>query len=371
MVSSSTHEIFLAATPGLERPLMQEAVERGFSGATVVPGGVTVTGDWTEVWRANLLLRGANRVLLRFAQFPAVHLAQLDKRSRKLPWADLLKPDVPVRVEATSRRSRIYHAGAARERVEKAIADTLGTRIDPEAEVKIMLRIEKDMCTFSVDTSGELLHKRGYKLSVAKAPLRETMAAMFLRECGFTGGEPVVDPMCGSGSFVIEGAEIAAGLAPGRDRSFAFEQLATFDADAWQRIRGTIETGAPQTLFFGFDRNPGAVDAARSNAEAAGIADWTRFSQATVSALKPPPGPPGLVIANPPYGLRIGDEKRLRALYGSLGKVLMERFSGWRAGIVTSSQSLARATRLPFEPAGPVVDHGGTKVRLYQTAPLK
>ncbi len=371
METDTTPEIFLAATPGLESPLCAEAAECGFAEPTIVPGGVTLRGDWTEVWRANLVLRGANRVLRRFATFPAVHLAQLDKRARKLPWAELLKPDVPVRVEATSRRSRIYHAGAARERVERAISETLGAPIDPEAGVKIQLRIEKDLCTFSVDTSGELLHKRGHKLSVAKAPMRETMAAMFLRECGFTGDEPVLDPMCGSGSFVMEAAEIAAGLAPGRDRSFAFEQLASFDASAWEALRGSVQATPPGLLFHGSDRNAGAVEAARQNAESAGIAEWTRFSQASISAIKPPPGPSGLVIANPPYGGRIGDEKRLRSLYGSLGKVLMERFAGWRVGIVTSSQSLARSTRLPLLQPGPVVDHGGTKVRLYRTDTLR
>ncbi|MEY8842363.1 class I SAM-dependent RNA methyltransferase [Cribrihabitans sp. XS_ASV171] len=370
METDATSEIFLAATPGLESPLCEEATEQGFAQAKIVPGGVTIQGGWPEVWRANLVLRGANRVLRRFAQFPAVHLAQLDKRARKLPWGELLRPDMPVKVEATSRKSRIYHAGAARERIERAITETLGAPITAEGGIRILLRIEKDLCTFSVDTSGELLHKRGHKLSVAKAPIRETMAAMFLRECGFTGDEPVFDPMCGSGSFVMEAAEIAAGLAPGRDRNFAFEQLASFEADAWVAMRNSVQGTVPEVLFHGSDRNAGAVEAARQNAESAGIAKWTRFTQASVSAIKPPPGPPGLVIANPPYGVRIGDEKRLRALYGSLGKVLMERFGGWRVGVVTSSQTLARSTRLPLLAPGPVVDHGGTKVRLYRTDTL-
>ena len=370
MEPSNDFEIFLVATPGLESPLLAEAVEKGFARAQVLPGGVSCRGGWPEVWRANLCLRGANKVLVRIGSFPAVHLAQLDKRARKFPWSDFLRPDVPVKVEATSRKSRIYHAGAARQRVERAITETLGAPVSSDAGVRVLLRIEKDICTFSIDTSGDPLHKRGHKPAVAKAPMRETMAAMFLRDCGFDGTEPVLDPMCGSGTFVIEAAEIAAGLYPGRSRQFAFENLRHFDAEAWGAMHQheTQQDAAPQ--FFGSDRNAGAIDAATTNADRAGVVDSTKFQCRSVSEIKPPLGSAGLVITNPPYGARIGDEKRLRSLYGSLGKVLMSRFSGWRVGIITSNQSLARATRLPLLPNGPVVDHGGTKVRLYRTAPL-
>ncbi|MDA7963558.1 class I SAM-dependent RNA methyltransferase [Ruegeria sp.] len=363
-------EIFLIATPGLEAPLCAEAVQNGFASARAVPGGVICKGGWPEVWRANLVLRGANKVLVRLGGFPAVHLAQLDKRARKFPWSDVLRPDIPVKVEATCRKSRIYHAGAARQRVENAISETLGAPVSSEASLRVLLRIEKDLCTFSVDTSGEPLHKRGHKSAVAKAPMRETMAAMFLRDCGFDGAEPVLDPMCGSGTFVIEAAEIASGLLPGRARRFAFEDLVTYDPEIWQQMRVSEDTNPSGLIFRGSDRNAGAIEAATTNAARAGVADITQFHQRAVSDIKPPEGPAGLVIVNPPYGARIGDEKRLRSLYGSLGKTLLTRFHGWRVGIVTSTPSLARATRLPLLPPGPVVDHGGTKIRLYKTDPL-
>ncbi|NVO56246.1 class I SAM-dependent RNA methyltransferase [Rhodobacteraceae bacterium B1Z28] len=370
MEKSDTLEIFLVATPGLEAPLCDEAIQNGFAEAHKVPGGVSCRGDWSEVWRANLCLRGANKVLVRLGSFPAVHLAQLDKRARKFPWADFLRPDIAIKVEATSRKSRIYHAGAAKQRIETAISETLGAPISSEASLRVLLRIEKDLCTLSVDTSGDPLHKRGHKPAIAKAPMRETMAAMFLRECGFDGSEPVLDPMCGSGTFVIEAAEITLGLQPGRSRRFAFEDLAGFDAQAWQALRQHGAVPDIDLTFIGSDRNSGAIEAASTNANQAGVSHITRFTQRAVSDIKPSEGPAGLVIVNPPYGARIGDEKRLRSLYGSLGKVLMSRFSGWRVGIVTSSASLARSTRLPLLPAGPVVDHGGTKIRLYRTDPL-
>ncbi|NOD94675.1 class I SAM-dependent RNA methyltransferase [Ruegeria sp. HKCCD4884] len=370
MEQNADLDIFLIATPGLEGPLCAEAQSNGFAQAKEVRGGVTCRGSWSEIWRANLTLRGANKVLVRLGNFPAVHLAQLDKRARKFPWKQFLRPDVPIKVEATSRKSRIYHAGAARQRIERAISETLGAPISSEASLRVLLRIEKDMCTLSIDSSGELLHKRGHKEAIAKAPMRETMAAMFLHDCGYTGNEPVLDPMCGSGTFVIEAAEIALGLLPGRSRSFAFEDLASFDRDHWQSMRDSFTSKESGLTFYGSDRNAGAIEAATANAKRAQVSQATQFHLKSVSDMKPPEGPKGLVIVNPPYGARIGDEKRLRSVYGAMGKALMSRFQGWRVGIVTSSASLARSTRLPLLAPGPVVDHGGTKIRLYKTDPL-
>ncbi|MEY8800728.1 class I SAM-dependent RNA methyltransferase [Leisingera sp. XS_AS12] len=374
MRNDETFEIFLTVAPGLEQALLDEARELGFAAPKAVPGGVTVQGGWSEVWRANLSLRGAARVLARIGEFRAFHLAQLDKRARKFPWGEVLRADVPVRVEvATNRKSKIYHAGAAAQRVEKAIAETLGapiTRDAAEAALTVKLRIEDNLCVFSVDTSGEGLHKRGHKSAVGKAPMRENLAALFLRECGYTGSEPVVDPMCGSGTFVIEAAEIAAGMLPGRNRHFAFEQLVSFDPASWENMKQQGVARAVDQVFQGSDRNAGAVEMAAANAERAGVAENTRFLQAAVSDLQRPAGPPGLVIVNPPYGARIGNKKLLFALYGALGQVLKERFSGWRVGIVTSDTALAKATQLPFLPFGPPVAHGGLKIRLYKTDPL-
>lgn len=367
---SDTFEIFLTVQPGLESVLRDEAIACGWPDARVVPGGVTIRGGWPDVWRANLSLRGAGRVLARFAEFRAMHLAQLDKRARKIDWASVLRADLPVKVEATCRKSRIYHAGAAKQRVETAIAETLGAPVSDDAALTVRVRIEDDLATFSIDTSGEALHKRGHKQSVGKAPMRETLAALFLRSCGYDGAEPVYDPMCGSGTFPIEAAEIAAGLMPGRARSFAFEHLASSDADAWEAIKAGQEPRAPAAHFYGSDRDTGAIASATANAERAGVAEFTHFHHCAASDITPPDGPPGLVIVNPPYGARIGNRKLLFALHGSLGARLKDQFRGWRVGIITSDGGLAKSTGLPFLPPGPVVPHGGLKVRLYQTAPL-
>ncbi len=369
MSDAPQFEIFLVATPGLEAPLCEEATRAGFD-AKLVEGGVAMVGGWPEVWRANLELRGATRVLARIAQFRAMHLAQLDKRSRKVAWGDFLLPGVAVSVEATCRKSKIYHAGAAAQRVATAISEEFGAPVADDADVRVLARIEDDLVTISLDTTGASLHKRGHKEAVARAPMRETMAAMFLRQCGFAGTEPVLDPMCGSGTFVIEAAEIASGLKPGRTRSFAFEQLKTFDAKAWAALKADVAPRPTELRFFGSDRDAGAVRMAGENAGRAGVSDLVRFEQRAVEDLERPEGPPGLVIVNPPYGARIGLKGPLLVLHRRLGDSLKAKFSGWRVGIITADAELARATGLRFEKPGVPVLHGGIRVTLWQTAPL-
>ena len=359
-------DIFLVATPGLEAPLAAEALAAGFSDAKIIDGGVTFPGTWPDVWRANLVLRGATRILARVASFRAMHLAQLDKRARKLPWSEILRPDIPVHVEASCKRSRIYHAGAAAQRVATAIREELGAPIAEDATLRIMVRIEDDLVTVSIDTTGESLHKRGFKEGVAKAPMRETMAAMFLAQCGYDGTGPVLDPMCGSGTFVIEAAEIALGLHPGRERSFAFEQLPGFDTTVWSKLRAAASTRATTQHFYGFDRDAGAIRMANENAVRAGVAELTHFAQQSIEDLTPPEGPPGLVIVNPPYGTRIGEKGPLIGVHRTLGKVLKTRFTGWRIGIITADKQLAQATGLSFEQPLPPVLHGGLRVGLYR-----
>ncbi|MCV2894019.1 THUMP domain-containing class I SAM-dependent RNA methyltransferase [Lentibacter sp. XHP0401] len=364
---SAPLDIFLICPPGLEKALAAEAAGHGFAPARAVAGGVEVTGDWPEVWRANLMLRGAVRVLVRIGSFRAFHLAQLDKRARKFPWSDILRPDVPIRVEVTTnKRSKIYHAGAAAQRIETAIKETLGAPVSPEAALTLKARFDDNLVTFSLDSSGESLHKRGFKEAVNKAPMRETLAVLFLREAGYSGTEPVLDPMCGSGTFPIEAAEIAMGLAPGRARSFAFESLASYDAEAWNTMRSSVKPRTTDQHFYGSDRDQGAIAMSARNAEAAGVSAHTTFTCTSISDLKRPDGPAGLVIVNPPYGGRIGNKKPLFALHASLGTKLKSEFKGWRVAIITTEASLAKATGLNLT-AGPYVPHGGLKVRLYQS----
>lgn len=191
MTHSTPFEIFCACPPGLETYLADEMVEAGFRGVSATGGGATFEGTWVDVWRANLMLRGASKVLARIGTFRAFHLAQLDKRARKFPWGDILTEGHRVKVEVvTNRKSKIYHAGAATERLERAIAEEFGAPIAEgleDAQIVIKARIDDNNVILSVDTSGDGLHKRGFKQAMGKAPMRETMAALILRACGYAG----------------------------------------------------------------------------------------------------------------------------------------------------------------------------------------
>ncbi|MDH5188067.1 MAG: class I SAM-dependent RNA methyltransferase [Rhodospirillaceae bacterium] len=370
MKSENDLEILLVTAPGLEQLLRAEAVEKGFRKPKVIVGGVLIKGDWATAWRANLDMRGASKVLVRLGQFKANNLAQLEYHLRSFPWEETLRHDVPVRVDASCKGSHIYHSGAVIERIENAIKNNLGLKVSREAEVSIKARIDNNLCTISIDASGEMLHRRGHKEAVSKAPMRENLAALMLRQCGYSGKEPVVDPMCGSGTFVIEAAEIAAALYPGRSRHFAFEHLKTFDDVQWQALRNRENNKITTVKFYGSDRDPGAIRMSIANAERAGVSKQTEFRQLGVGEIVPPDGPPGLVIVNPPYGERIGNTKELDALYRSLGNRLKEKFSGWRVGLVTSMEPLAKKTGLAFAHESEPIHHGGLRVKVYSTDPL-
>ncbi len=370
MTAPDDQELFFACPPGLEPLLRSEAKAAGFRATRALPGGVHARGGWAEAWRANLQLRGASRVLVRLGQFRATQLSELERKTGAAGWRGLLAPGTPFRVEANCSRSKIYHSGAAQERAERAIAAATQAVPSPDAGLRILLRIEKDICTLSLDSSGEPLHRRGFKQAVAKAPLRETMAALFLRACGYKGEEPLLDPMCGSGTFPIEAADIAAGLWPGRGRRFAFETLVNFDPEACAALKATMPAPSTDLRFYGSDRNAGAIEASRANAERAGLAPFTTFTQLQVSEIARPEGPAGLVMVNPPYGTRIGEAGALAPLYAALGRTLRDHFRGWRVGLVTSEPRLARATGLPFHDPGPPIPHGPLRVQLFRTGVL-
>ncbi|WP_246274438.1 THUMP domain-containing class I SAM-dependent RNA methyltransferase [Hyphomicrobium sulfonivorans] len=370
MKQDQQFEIFLVATPGLEGPLCAEARACGFKAKTV-PGGVEMKGGWPDVWRANLELRGAGKVYARIDSFHVKNLGQLERRAKTVPWRQVLRKAMPFRVEATCKSSKVYHSGAAEERIAQAITEQVDVVPDENADVCIKVRIENNICTVAVDTSGELLHKRGHKQAVAKAPMRETMASLFLRQCGFDGTQTVLDPMCGSGTFVIEAAETASALMPGRARRFAFEKLKGFDDVAWRAMREAHVASKPAVRFYGSDIDAGAIRMSRENAERAGVADITSFQEMDVADITPPEGAaPGIVIINPPYGDRIGNRANLKLLYRTMGDALLKRFSGWRVGLVTNEEQLAQATGLPFSLTAEPVLHGGMRIVLYRTGPL-
>ncbi|SEW18099.1 putative N6-adenine-specific DNA methylase [Cognatiyoonia koreensis] len=362
--------IFLATAPGFEDMLEAEARDLGLTGASAVAGGVTFAGHWPAIWRANYYLRGATRVLVQIGKFRVFHLDELERLAMEFPWDTTFKPDSEIGLDFTTKSSKVNNISAISQRLAKALRATVGVSVDEKAPVTLRVRIDNNVCMLSVDTSGDPLHIRGHKQFVGKAPMRESLAALMLRKCGYDGSELVVDPMCGSGTFPIEAAEIARNLAPGRSRDFAFQHLATFQPDRFAAIKEDRPARDTDLHFYGSDRDAGGVKGAGENAARAGVDDIITFAHHAISDLQRPAGKPGLVMVNPPYGGRIGNKKQLFALYGALGKTLRGGFSGWRVGLVTSESGLAKVTELPWQKNRLTFPHGGMRVTLSQTGPL-
>lgn len=347
------------------------------------PGGVDFAADLAGIQGANLHLRTASRVLARIGGFHASAFHELERRARRLPWELFLAPGAAVTFRVTSRKSRLYHQGAVAQRLLSAAAEQVGgLRVAPAAEEDesataagvqvVVVRLFRDECTVSADSSGELLHRRGYRLATAKAPLRETLAAAMLLAGGWEGTAPLLDPMCGSGTIPIEGALLARRIPPGLHRRFAFEDWPGHDGDAWRRLR---DEAAGQVLprasapILGSDRDEGAIEAAAANAARAGVRDDIVFRRAAISAVEPPEQA-GWLVCNPPYGTRVGERARLRNLYAQLGNVARRHCPGWRIVLLSAHAELERQTRLPLARTLETVN-GGIRVHLAEgTIPL-
>lgn len=361
---------FATCLPGLEEFTAAELTRLELTPqAEKTPGGVTFRGGLTELYRANLHLRTASRVLTRLGQwFYARDFAELRQRASRLPWERFLQPGQPVNLRVTCHKSKLYHSDAVAGRIAAAIGDRLG-KLPAQADAaeeeasaqRIIVLLENDRATLSVDSSGELLHRRGYRLASAKAPLRETLAAALLLACGWDGASPLIDPFCGSGTFPIEAALMALGLPPGRNRRFAFMDWPGFDPALWQSLCAQADSAratTPPPLLFGADRDAGAVAMAQENAARAGVETFIQFRCQAVSYLKNHSPAAGWIIANPPYGLRVSQGKDLRNLYAQFGNVLRAEFPGWRVGTLSSDPALLGQMKIKLDTSLRLVNGG-------------
>lgn len=369
-MSTAPFELFVACAPGLEPLLADELAELGLTPAPSA-GGVTVQASLGELYRVLLGAGLALKVLLRVGSFHAAHFAKLEHALRQLAFGRLLGQGARVEVRATASKSKLYHTGAIRERVARVLASEAGAVVSDEGDESALVvhaRIERDLCTLSIDIGGEALHKRGYRKETGKAPLREDVARALLRLAGHHAGEALVDPLCGAGTFAIEGALLASRMPPNARRSFAVEQLPVHDAGllAQERARLLGERVPLAAPHRGSDRDRGVIGAAQRNAERAGVAGETSFAACALSAVELPEGP-CLIVANPPYGVRIGDANKLVDLYAALG-ALRKRSTEARLALVTSNPRLAAATGVQLESAL-MTDLGGLKVCLYLERP--
>ncbi|HEY7394886.1 MAG TPA: class I SAM-dependent RNA methyltransferase [Gemmatimonadaceae bacterium] len=372
---------FAVTAPGLETICARELAELGIRGR-VSEGGVAWSGSMETIARANLWLRTANRVIVRVAEFRAKAFHELELSAKRIEWERWVAPKSAVEFRVTCRKSKLYHSGAVAQRftesVERRVAGVraaVGHESDEEAEgvaehpQLFIVRFVHDVCTVSVDTSGPLLHLRGYRQAVAKAPLRETLAAAILLGAQWTGETPLIDPMCGSGTIPIEAARLARRIAPGRDRSFALQRWPDADEQLWKTLLAEARANERPTspvVIEGSDRDEGAIAAAKSNAERAGVADDISFAVRPISALSAAEAP-GLVASNPPYGVRIGDSDRLRNLYAQLGNVAREKRPGWTLALLSADRKLERQLHLDLYERFRT-RNGGIPVRLVTAA---
>ncbi len=370
--STSPLELFAVCPPGLEPWLEFELRTVGIEHTTRERGGVSWTGGLDSLYTSNLRVGLASQVLIRIASFGARSLADLDKRGARIDWRAWLPGGTPTAVKASCRRSRIYHSGAASERIAKHLAGQLGPSIEG-ASVPIRLRIHDNTCTISLDSSGEPLYRRGWRLDPGAAPLREDLARALVLASGWDRQSTVVDPMMGSGTILIEAASIARGLAPGRLRTFAVEGFAMHDVDQLERIRQRAEEAASSSLgfrLFGSDRDSGAVAASRANAERAGVLSDLELRSTSLGASLDELGDlpaKGALVTNPPYGKRMGDRKSLGNLYQSIGKFARRLPPHWTTTLASADRRLALRTGLDLSTAF-LAESGGLKIRGLTTS---
>jgi 23S rRNA (guanine2445-N2)-methyltransferase len=356
-------KFFATCARGLEPVLADELRALGAVEIALGRGGVQFVGGKDTLYQANLWLRTAVRVLKPISEFPVTTPDELYDAVRAIDWPRFLTPEHTLAVDANVRDSHITHSHYAALKVKDAIVDQFmekaGRRPSVDVEepmVKLNLHIHKDEAVLSLDSSGESLHKRGYRPIQTKAPLNEALAAGLVLLTGWGGDLPFADPLCGSGTLCIEAAWIALNRPPGLTRRrFGFMGWLDFDVKLWTDVRDRARAGVKKKLdvpIIGSDVRRDAVDFAGTNARAAGIGHLLHFDVKEVRDFDPPEGPPGVILCNPPYGERLGEEDDLKPLYRTLGEIFRTRCPGWKVFVFAGNARLAR--QMGLKPAAQV-----------------
>jgi putative N6-adenine-specific DNA methylase len=409
---------FVPCPRGLEVPLAAELAEIGqrhlggasFKAGAQVPGGVHFKGGWAAGMAANLHSRIASRVLLKIAHGPYRSENDIYELAYQQQWEQWFTPNQTMRVDITAIKSPLRSLEFATLRVKDAVCDRLrelsGSRpsIDTQQpDVRVFAFLTINECMLYLDTSGDPLFKRGWRLDKGAAPLRENLAAGILRLTGWTPGTPLYDPMCGSGTFLAEAAQVALNIAPGVERRFGFEKLKQYDVNAWQKLKvaavdakRAARTSRADLQIFGSDISGDMLDKARANLDRAGLPDFP-LKQIDARNMTPPADASGILVANPPYGERIevrgrgprgeirdtgrgrrerdeeDDDAFTRAqpdpadteFFISFGNALKQRFPGWRAYVLTSDRKLPGLMRLRESTKTPLFN-GALECRLFR-----
>ena len=381
---------FFAPCPrGLEQVLADELRELGITDPASVPGGVAFTAPRAALYRVNLWSRIASRVMLRVADATYHTEEDIYQLARTVKWEDHFTPVQTLRVDLVATRSPLKSLKFTTLRVKDAVCDRLrelsGIRpsIDKIApDVRVHVYVDASRVMLYLDTSGESLFKRGYRTDKVEAPIRENLAAGILRLTGWTPAQPLYDPMCGSGTFLIEAARIALGLPPAVRRRYGFERLKWFDSKAWETLKTAPTKAINRTpKIFASDISPQTLRAAINHFNAAGVGNVIKTragdllkldAPCATSPIQEPSQPsaqpstqPGIMIANPPYGERIGSEVELERFYPELGHALKKNYAGWNCYFISADKQMEKLIRLKASRRVPLMN-GDLDCRLYE-----
>jgi putative N6-adenine-specific DNA methylase len=345
-------KFFVTSAKGLEELVAGELTALGIVDLKIERGGVSFNGRLENGYRACLWLRTASRVLLMLSEFPCSSPEELYDGVRRIDWPVYLTPDMTMAVDSVLRDSAMTHSGfvslKSKDAIVDAIRDKFGSRpnVDTKSpDLQVNVHLVKNNCTVSLDMAGVPLDRRGYRLDRNKAPLRENMAAALVAFSGWSGETPLYDPMCGSGTIVIEAALKAANAAPGllRER-FGFQNWPGHDPALWRNMLTEAKELQKRELAVrlrGSDRSPGSIEMAKQNAARAGVGRLISFTTANISTFEPTASP-ATIIFNPPYGDRMGELEELASLYRTFGDILKKRCAGSTAYILCGNSELVR-----------------------------
>ncbi len=349
-------EYFATVARGLEELAAQELTELGAQDVAQGFCGVSFQGDRELLYRVNLWARLPFRVLMKLGEFPSLDANELIESIHQIEWAKYLNPDLTMAVTVTGKNEQLNHSHFTAVQVKRAITNQqtkeFGSRSNvdiDEPDVRINVHIDKDICTVSLDSSGNSLHRRGYRAAVGDAPLKESLAAALMKMSGWTPDMAFVDPLCGSGTLPLEATMQALNIAPGifRDQ-FGFERWLDFDRALFDKLLKDAETGEKKDLeltIIGSDRSFEVIQQAKSNAQKSGVERYIQFAQLELAEVEAP-SDSGILLCNPPYGERLGRDEDLGAFYKLLGDILKNRFKGWTAYVLSGNKELAKSIGL-------------------------
>ena len=371
----STKQRFFAPCPrGLEGVLEAELQTLGVPSATKTEGGVGFSASWSTMCWINLKSHIASRVLWEVGQSAYKTEQDVYHAASTLAWPEWFTPEQTIKVKVSARRCPLPSLDFLTLRIKDAICDRFvaGRHKRPSVDterpnIKVDAFLDQNTVTVYLDTSGEPLFKRGHRRSPVEAPLRENLAAGILRLAGWTPQDVLLDPMCGSGTIPLEAALMARQIGPGISRPFGFERLLVHDAAQWERQREAAraeQAAALPSAIYASDRDPATVKIAQRTFQGAGVANDIQLKQSDILDLDAPSAQ-GVMVINPPYGVRLSRPDELESFYPKLGDWLKQRFAGWRAYVLTGDARVPKLIRLTPSKRIPLFN-GALECRLYE-----